>query len=273
MSCLAEIRRPEHILVRGSRTIVRPDRGRRACLEVSGIPETDGRADAYRRRRRDCEVSGSACDPAEEGFPDGFGLRLVEPLTRHLDIERVPGPDLYDLAPMRVVQALAVEADEPTDQLAEGRARRRANRYGDEAEERRQIMSAKGYSRDHAEGAATTPLERPEKVRIRARVGDPHGPVGGDDLRFQETRGGGSVVLGIAAEAAALEQSGDADGPASAALHVAPASGRHLVVDMHPDGARPHRDGGLWRVLAGTPPGREVVLQRDAVHRVRPDQQ
>ena len=76
---------------------------------------------------------------------------------------------------------------------------------------------------DDAEAAPAAAFERPEEIGMRAGVRDPHRAVGGDDFGFEQTGGGQAVALGETAEAAALNQSRDADGRTPAALNVAPA--------------------------------------------------
>ena len=116
---------------------------------------------------------------------------------------------------------LAVEADDLADQPAERGVRGRLDRHEHGAEELRQIVRPQREPGHDAEAAATAALDRPEQVRIRAGVGDPHRAVGGDDLGFQQARRGHAVGLREASEAAALDQAGDAHGQAAAALDVA----------------------------------------------------
>src|SRR4030095_8071559 len=84
---------------------------------------------------------------------------------------------------------------------------------------------------------------------------------------------GHPVTLGKAAETAALDQAGDTDRRATAALDIAAAVGDHRVVGAHPDVARLDRYRRLRRMLAGASVAHEGIVQRDAVHRPRPDQQ
>ena len=77
--------------------------------------------------------------------------------------------------------------------------------------------------RDDAQTAAAAALERPEQFRIAAGVGDAHLAVGGDDLGLQQAGRRRAEALREAAEAAALNQSRDADVGAAAALDIAAA--------------------------------------------------
>ena len=108
---------------------------------------------------------------------------------------------------------------------------------------------------------------------MRARVGDAHGAVGRDHFGFEQSGRGHAVVLREAAEAAAGDEARDADRRAAAALHVASGLRRHRVVDGQPARARLHRHGRRRVHLAHAAGGRERVVQRDGVHRPRPDQQ
>ena len=101
-------------------------------------------------------------------------------------------------------------------------------------------------------------------------IDDPHRAIGGDHLGFQQAGGRRAVALGEAAEAAALDQAGDADGQAAAALHVTPGLADRGI-GIAPDHAGAERHGRLRRV--GRAAGDEGVMQFDAIHRTRPDQQ
>lgn len=127
-------------------------------------------------------------EPIEERAPDGFRLLLREPVENHRHLQHVARPQDDLLAPMRIEQRLAVEANDPGNQPAEGSLRCCLDGHIDGAEERRQFMRAQREPGDDTEAAATAPLETPEQVRIGASIGDPHRPVSGDDLGLQETR-------------------------------------------------------------------------------------
>ena len=134
-----------------------------------------------------------------------------------------------------------------------------------------QCVGAQRHAGDDAKGAAAAAAQGPEQVRVAARICDPDDAVRGDDLGFQQARCGGAVVLRVAAEAAALHQSRDADVPAAATLDIAATSGHHLIVDMHPDRAGADGDGRLRRIQAALRD--EAVVQRDVAHRAGPDHQ
>ena len=70
---------------------------------------------------------------------------------------------------------------------------------------------------------------------MRAGVRDSHRSIRGDHLRFQQPRRRCAVVFGEAAEAAALDQSGNANGGAAAALNIAAGLVRHGIISLHPD--------------------------------------
>ena len=133
-------------------------------------------------------------------------------------------------------------------------------------------MGAQGHAGDDAERAAAA-LERPEEVGIGAGVGDLDVAVGGHDLRLQEARRGHAIGLRPTSEAAALDQTGDADRHAAAALDVATSLGGDRVVDTSPDRAGPDRCGRLRRRAPFAAGAEEGVVQDDGVHMARPDEQ
>ena len=140
-------------------------------------------------------------------------------------------------------------------------------------EKRRQLMRLECKPGDNAEAAATAAFETPEEVGIGARIGDPDGAVGGDDLGLQQPGGGAAEVLREAAETTCLHQSGDADRAAAPTLHIAAAFGRHLVIGMHPDGPGSHGDRRLGRFLRRASLRDEIVVECHGVHMPGPDQQ
>ena len=105
-----------------------------------------------------------------------------------------------------------------------------------------QRVRAQSDAGDDAEPAAA-PFQRPEQVGIRASVGDFNVAVGRYDFRLQQARSGQPIGLGVTPEAAAQDQADDADRHAAAALHIAAALGRHLLVDVSPDCAWLDRHG------------------------------
>ena len=98
-------------------------------------------------------------------------------------------------------------------------------------------------------------------------------PVRGDDLGLQQASGGRAESFREAAEAAALDQPGDADVRAAAALHVAAGLAGHGVIEIDPDGAGFGGDRRRRRDFALAALRREGVVHRHLVHRARPDQQ
>src|SRR5260370_7956771 len=88
---------------------------------------------------------------------------------------------------------------------------------------------------DDAEGTAAAPAHGPKQVLVLTGVGDHQAAVGGDQLGLDHAGGAGSVFLGPAAKAAALnEAAGGADRAAPAALDVATVLYRDLLVAPHP---------------------------------------
>src|SRR5215471_12100623 len=273
MPGLAEIGCPEHIVLGRSRSIVGKDHVWGTLLDESGVPAVDGGNHTDHWRLREREVSGRIGHPLHEGLPEGLGLFFREPLAGHLDIERVAWPHVHDLTPVRIVKAVGVEADESANQLAESGRGRRLDGHRDEPEEVWQLVGAERHPCDDAETAAAATLESPEKVRMRAGIGDPHHPVRGDDLRLQQACRSRAVLLGIASESASENEARDADRPTAAALYIAATLGGYLVVGMYPDRAGPNRHGGLRYLLASATVGDEGIPERDVVHGSRPDQQ
>src|SRR5207302_6351389 len=81
-------------------------------------------------------------------------------------------------------------------------------------------MRAQRETRDDAPAAAAAALDGPEEIRIRAGVDDEGAAVRRDDLGLEQSRGGRAETLGETAEAAAMDETRDADRGAAAALHV-----------------------------------------------------
>src|SRR5262252_5983089 len=124
------------------------------------------------------------------------------------------------------------------------------DRGKDAAEKVRQVVCPQREPRDDPEAAAAAALEAPVEVRVGAGIGDSHPSVRRDDLGLEEVCRGGAELFGVAAKPAGQYQPGDADREASAALHVAAALGRDLVVGMAPDGPGPDTDRRLRIGLA-----------------------
>jgi hypothetical protein len=136
---------------------------------------------------------------------------------------------------------------------------------------RRQLVCSQGEPRDDTEGPSAATFQRPEQVGIGRCVGDPHRTVGGHDFGFEEAGGRRSVEPRIASEPAAENETGDANRQAAAALNQAGAFRGHRVIDMAPDGPRPHRDRREWSGFRAR--RNECVVQLDPGHAAGPDQQ
>ena len=210
--------------------------------------------------------------PVEKRPPDILRLLFVQPLRNHGDRQRVVGAEVHALAPVGIEQPVAIEIDEAADQSAVGGVGCRGDRHERAAEPVRQFVGTQREAGHNTETAATATLDRPEQLRVAARVDDAHRAVRGDDLGFDQAARRGAVILRERAESAALDEPGDADGRAAAALHIATGPRRHRIVDVHPDRTSAHRDRRL-RHRAVAAPRHECIVQFDAVHRPRPDQQ
>ena len=127
LSRFAQIGRPEHIGLGGARAVVRKHHAGE-LLEHSRVPELPGRHGRDPWRRLDAEILRRTGQPVEERAPDCLRLLLVQPLEHHGDRKDVARPEGDLLAPVRIEEALAVEADDPADQPAERGVRRRLDR-------------------------------------------------------------------------------------------------------------------------------------------------
>ena len=172
---------------------------------------------------------------------------------------------------MRVKQPLGIERDEFSDQRPERRARHRLDSKDRRASPLRQLMGLERQPGHDAKAAAAPAFQRPEQVGVGAGVGDPHFTVGGHHLGFEQRGRGGTVILREAAKPAALDKPRDADRGAAAALHKTPGIAGHRVVDMQPDRPGADRDRRLRRRAATL--RHERIMERNIVHRARPDQQ
>src|SRR5262245_21139423 len=135
--------------------------------------------------RRKARNTHLAVEAGEEGPPDALCLLLVEALEHHGDPDRVARPQHDLLAPMRVEEAVPIEAKGSGDELAECRVGRRLDPAKDGAEVVRQLARSEREPGDDAKAAAAATLDAPEQVRMCAGIGGPHGPVGSDDLGLQ----------------------------------------------------------------------------------------
>ena len=196
------------------------------------------------------EVLRRGCQPVEERAPGGLRLLLIETLEHHRDVEDVPRAEGDLLAPMGVEQRLAVEGDDLANQSPKRVVRCRLDGREHRAEELRQVVRSQRELGHDTEAPATASLDRPEQVRMRAGIGDPDRPIGRDDFGFEEARRRHPVGLRKAAEAAALDETGNAHRQAAAPLDVAARLRRDGVVDLSPDRPGLHRDRRLRRRIA-----------------------
>ena len=84
---------------------------------------------------------------------------------------------------------------------------------------------------DDAELSSATALQGPEKVLVRAGIGDAYRTVSRNNLGFQQARSGNAVALGITPKAPSEHEPGDADGGAAPALNITAVTRRHLIID------------------------------------------
>jgi hypothetical protein len=133
-------------------------------------------------------------------------------------------------------------------------------------------MRAHRHPAHDPEGAASAAFQRPEQIGIGAGIRDADLAVGGDDFSLEQTSRRSPIALGVASKAAALNQTCEADGHASAALDVFPAVRGYRRISLHTDdaGTEGHRRLRLHRVLASTRD--EYIMHRDIVHMARPDE-
>jgi hypothetical protein len=127
--------------------------------------------------------------------------------------------------------------------------------------------------RDDAEAAAITALYCPEQVGVCASVGDANGAIGSHDFGFEQPRRGRAEIFREGPEPAALDHPGNADGRTATTLDVAAGLGRHGIVGVDPDCARPDGNRGLRNHASRTTIADKGVAQDDVVHRPRPDRQ
>src|SRR5437868_8550664 len=99
-------------------------------------------------------------------------------------------------------------------------------------------MRAQRETRDDAPAATAAALDGPEEIRIRAGVDDEGAAVRRDDLGLEQSRGGRAETLGETAEAAAMDETRDADRDAAAALHVTARLVGDGLIEVDPHGAR-----------------------------------
>ena len=133
------------------------------------------------------------------------------------------------------------------------------------------IANAESQFADDPEAASAATFEGPEEIGIGAGVGDADLAVGSDDFGFEQSRRGGAVMLGEAAETSALDEAGDSDGGAASTLYVLTGFGGDGVVSVQPDDAGADGNGGL-RLVVRASLGDKGVVQSDVVEVARPDE-
>ena len=112
-----------------------------------------------------------------------------------------------------------------------------------------------------------------EQVGVAERVYRPNPPVGCHDFGFEEVRRPGPELLGQAAEAPALDEARDANGQATAALHITAILHCDRVIDPAPDCSGTDRNAWIaavrdWRALR-----KKGVVQLYRLHAPGPHQQ
>src|SRR5262249_29037439 len=214
--------------------------------------------------RRAC--AGRTRDPVEKWLPDLSRLLSVQSLGDHVDDERVVGVDVRLLTPMVVEEMLAVEAHELADQAPVGVVGRRFDGDADGTEELGQLVHAERHLADHAEAAASTALQRPEQIGVRACIRDANLAVRRDDFGLEQTSRGAAIMLREAAEASALNQASEAHRRASAALYVFATLGGDCLIRLHADRSRAERHRRLWLHSMLAALRNERGIDRDVVH-------
>jgi hypothetical protein len=134
-------------------------------------------------------------------------------------------------------------------------------------------VHAQSQLADDTKGAASATFQSPKQIGIGAGIGDADLAVGGYDLGFKQARGGHAVVLGEAAETAALNQAGDANRGTAAALNVRSRLGRDGIIGLQPNCSSANRDRALWSLERLATLSNETVMQGDIVHVARPNQE
>lgn len=136
-----------------------------------------------------------------------------------------------------------------------------------------EVVRAQRKPRDYAERSSAAALERPEKLRIAARVDRLNLAVRRHYLSLKQPRRGRAVMLGEATEPAARNQAGDANGRTAATLNVASAFGGYGVVGRKPDRASLHANGRHRLRNGAASLWDERVVQHDLVHSASPNEQ
>src|ERR1700731_3093108 len=137
------------------------------------------------------------------------------------------------LTPMLVEEMIAIEGDDVADEAAVRIIGGRFDRDVCRAEKLGQLVRAHRHPAHDTEGATSAAFQSPEQIGIGARIRDSNLTVGGDAFGFEQAARGGAIALGVASKAAALDQTREADGQASAALDVFSRFGCNRVVSLH----------------------------------------
>src|SRR5208337_2002202 len=210
----AEIAGPEDIVRRRSLPIVGAHDSRK-LPEHGRVPELPRWPPEDLRRGYESVILGRSGHRVEKRTPDRLRLLPIEALEEHRNRNRATWRKGDPFAPMRIEKRLAIEFDDLGDEATVGVVGRRLDDSENRAEEIWKLVRAQSDAGDDSEPASAA-LERPEEVGIGAGVGDFDVAVGGHDLSLQEARPGQAIGLRKAAEAAPLDQTGDADGHAAA---------------------------------------------------------
>jgi hypothetical protein len=109
---------------------------------------------------------------------------------RHIKQQCVIGLERDRLAPMGIKERLSVEAHELANQVAKRGVRVSLYQALDSTEEFWKLICRQRHLGNNAEAAATTALQRPEKIGISAGIRDKQLAVCGNDLGLQQARGG-----------------------------------------------------------------------------------
>src|SRR5262249_40431607 len=126
---------------------------------------------------------------------------------------------------------------------------------------------------EHAKGATAAALHRPEQVGVVAGIQHEHSAICRHDFGLQQTGRAQSVLLGEAAKPATVNEPCDTYGRAAAALHIPSASCRPRSKAGKPPSPGLYGDRRLWSMRGVAANRNESIVQRDATHLARPDQQ
>src|ERR1700685_3093342 len=191
-------------------------------------------------------------------------------MAGHGNLESIVGRKMYLLTPNRVQKIVRIEADKLGDQFAEGVVGSGFDRAPCPNHELGKIIRPKGKLGDDAPTASTSAFQSPIKVGIGAGIRDAYRAVGGDDLRFQESRSSRTKALRETAKPAALHKPSNADIGAASTLYVAARTGRYCSVEIDPHGARFRRNRRDRSNLTLAALANEGIVKRQCIHAARP---